>query len=169
MHHTVKELDGDAEMKGIVIYDTSYGNTKKIAETIEETLKESGLKVDLFHVKDIKELRGDYDFLVLGSPTKMTTMSWTVRRFIGKKIKGEEWANKPFAAFDTEGESVIRKGGGSAAEKIAGKLKGKGLKQIQPILKTAVLGTKGPLKDGEIEKAKAYAGKLASELKGIGE
>jgi len=169
MHHTVKELDGDAEMKGIVIYDTSYGNTKKIAETIEETLKESGLKVDLFHVKDIKELRGDYDFLVLGSPTKMTTMSWTVRRFIGKKIKGEEWANKPFAAFDTEGESVIRKGGGSAAEKIAGKLKGKGLKQIQPVFKAAVLGIKGPLKDGEIEKAKAYAGKLASELKGIGE
>ena len=169
MHHTVKELDGDAEMKGIVIYDTSYGNTKKIAETIEETLKESGLKVDLFHVKDIKELRGDYDFLVLGSPTKMTTMSWTVRRFIGKKIKGEEWANKPFSAFDTEGESAIRKGGGSAAEKISGKLKDKGLKQIQPVLKAAVLGIKGPLKDGEIEKAKAYAGKLASELKGIGE
>ena len=26
-------------MKGIVVYDTSYGNTKKIAETITETLK----------------------------------------------------------------------------------------------------------------------------------
>jgi len=25
-------------MKGIVIYDTSYGNTKRIAETIAETL-----------------------------------------------------------------------------------------------------------------------------------
>jgi len=45
-------------MKGIVVYDTSYGNTKKIAETIAETLKESGIEVDLFYVKDLKKLSG---------------------------------------------------------------------------------------------------------------
>lgn len=155
-------------MKGVVIYDTTYGNTKKIAEAITETLKESGLEVDICHVKDIKELSGDYDFLMLGSPTKIGTMSWAVRGFIGKKIKGEEWANKPFAAFDTEGESIMKKGGGSAAEKISKKLEDKELKQLQPTLKVAVLGMKGPLKDGEIEKAKEYAKKLVSELKGIG-
>jgi flavodoxin len=38
-------------MKGIVIYDSSYGNTRKIAETIAETLKESGMELDLFSVK----------------------------------------------------------------------------------------------------------------------
>ena len=43
-------------MKGIVVYDTSYGNTKRIAETIAETLKESGIEVDLFYVKDVKKL-----------------------------------------------------------------------------------------------------------------
>jgi flavodoxin len=155
-------------MKGVVIYDTTYGNTKKIAEAITDALKESGLKVDIFHVKDIKELSGDYDFLILGSPTKIGTMSWAVRGFIGKKIKGNEWANTPFAAFDTEGESIMKKGGGSAAEKISKKLKDKGLKQLQPVLKAAVLGIKGPLKDGEIERAKEYAKKLVYELKGIG-
>lgn len=154
-------------MKGVVIYDTTYGNTKKIAEVIADTLKESGLKVDIFHVKDVKELSGDYDFLILGSPTKIGTMSWAVRGFIGKRIKGEEWANKPFAAFDTEMESVMKKGGGSAAEKISGKLKDKGLKQLQPELKAIVSGMKGPLKDGEIEKAKEYAKKLVLEIKGI--
>ena len=41
-------------MKGIIIYDTSYGNTQKIAETITETLKESGIEVDLFDVKTVK-------------------------------------------------------------------------------------------------------------------
>jgi len=106
-------------IKGVVIYDTTYCNTKNIAEAITETLKESGLKVDISHVKDIKELGGDNDFLILGSPTKIGTMSWAVRGFIGKKIKGEELANKPFAAFDTEGESIMKKGGGSAAEKIS--------------------------------------------------
>ena len=39
-------------MKGIVIYDTAYGNTQKIAETITATLKESGVEVDLFDVKN---------------------------------------------------------------------------------------------------------------------
>jgi flavodoxin len=154
-------------MKGVVIYDTTYGNTKKIAEIIADTLKESGLKVDISHVKDTKDLSGDYDFLILGSPTKIGTMSWAVRGFIGRKIKGEKWANKSYAAFDTEMESVMEKGGRSAAEKISKKLKDKGLKQLQPELKAIVKGMKGPLRDGEIEKAKEFAKKLVSELKGI--
>jgi len=63
-------------MKGIVVYDTSYGNTKKIAETIAETLKESGIEVDLFDVKDVKKLSAkDCNFLVLGSPTRFGTLS----------------------------------------------------------------------------------------------
>ena len=50
-------------MKGIIIYDTSYGNTKEIAETIEETLKESGIEADLFKVNEVKKLSAkEYDF-----------------------------------------------------------------------------------------------------------
>jgi len=98
-------------MKGIVVYDTSYGNTKKIAETITETLKESGIEVDIFQVKQVKKLSAkDYDFLVLGSPTKFGTMSLAIRFFFGK-VKSEEWMNKPFAAFDTENPENIEKKG----------------------------------------------------------
>ena len=58
----------DLRVKGMVVYDTSYGNTQKIAETITETLKESGIEVDLFDVKNVKKLSGkNYSFLVLGS------------------------------------------------------------------------------------------------------
>ena len=65
-----------------------HGNTKKIAETIAETLKESGIEVDLFDVKDVKKLSAkDYNFLVLGSPTKFGTMSFAVRVLFGQ---GEE-------------------------------------------------------------------------------
>jgi menaquinone-dependent protoporphyrinogen IX oxidase len=96
-------------MKGIVVYDTSYGNTKKIAETIAETLKESGIKVDLFDVKDLKKLNAkDYNFLALGSPTRFGTMSFAIRSFLGK-VKSEEWMNKPFAAFDTENPENIER------------------------------------------------------------
>ena len=152
-------------MKGIVIYDTSYGNTKRIAETIAETLKESGIEVDLFDVKDVKKLSAkDYNFLVLGSPTKFGTMSFAIRFFLGK-VESEEWMNKPFAAFDTENPENVEKKQGSAAEKIAEKLRDKKMSQLLPVLKALVLGMKGPFIDGEIERTKEYAKGLATKLK----
>jgi menaquinone-dependent protoporphyrinogen IX oxidase len=157
-------------MKGIVVFDTSYGNTKTIAQTITETLRESGIDVDAFHVKDVKKLSTkDYNFLVLGSPTRFGTMSFAVRGFLGK-VKSEEWANKPFAAFDTENPENIERARienkeWSAAEKIAANLRDKKMNELLPVLKALVLGEKGPLKEGEIERAKEYAGRLAVELK----
>jgi menaquinone-dependent protoporphyrinogen IX oxidase len=157
-------------MKGIVVYDTSHGNTKKIAETMVETLKESGLETDLFHVKDAKKLSAkEYDFLVLGSPTKFGTMSFAVKGFLGK-VKSEEWMNKPFTAFDTENPENIEQARAqnkewSAAEKIAEKLKEKKMNQLTPVLKAAVLGWKGPLVEGEINRTKDYARELAVKLK----
>ncbi|TRO46019.1 hypothetical protein E2P30_00700, partial [Candidatus Bathyarchaeota archaeon] len=154
---------------GIVIYDTSYGNTKKIGETIAETLKESGMEVDLFYVKDVNKLNGsDYDFLVIGSPTKFGTMSFTVKRFLGK-VKSEEWMNKPFAAFDTENpenveQSRVKNKEWSAAEKIAEKLKEKKMTQLLPVLKALVIGQRGPLVDGEINRTMGYARELETKL-----
>jgi len=157
-------------MKGIVVYDTSYGNTKKIAETIAETLRESGIEVDLFDVKDVKRLSAkDYDFLALGSPTRFGTMSFAIRGFLGK-VKTEEWMSKPFAAFDTENpenveKALAEKKEWSAAEKISEKLRDTKMKQVLPVLKSLVLGQKGPLKEGEIERTKGYARDLAVKLK----
>jgi menaquinone-dependent protoporphyrinogen IX oxidase len=157
-------------MKGIVVYDTSYGNTKKIAETIAETLKESGLEVDLFDVKEVKKLSAkDYGFLVLGSPTRFGTMSFAIRGFLGK-VKKEEWMNKPFAAFDTENpENIerarVEKKEWSAAEKISEKLRDKKMNQLLPVLKASVLGQKGPLVEREVERTKDYARQLAAKLK----
>ena len=152
-------------MKSMVVYDTSYGNTKKIAETIAETLKEFGLEVDVFHVKEVKKLSAkDYGFLVVGSPTRFGTMSFAVRGFLGR-VKSEEWVNKPFAAFDTENPENMEKPQFSAAEKIAERLRDKKMNQLSPVLKAAVLGQKGPLQDGEIERTKEYARTLAAKLK----
>ena len=99
----------DWKMKGLVVYDSSYGNTRTIAEAISGTLKESGIEVDAFYVKNVKELNSkDYNFLVLGSPTKFGTMSFAVRRFLGK-LKSDEWMNKPFSTFDTENPENIER------------------------------------------------------------
>ncbi len=117
-------------MKGIVLYDTSYGNTKKIAETIAQQLRDSGVEADLSHIKDTNNLNeNNYSFLVLGSPTKFGTMSFAAKFFIGK-IKTETWTGKPFAAFDTENPENIERSqkenkDWSAAKKIARKLERK--------------------------------------------
>jgi menaquinone-dependent protoporphyrinogen IX oxidase len=153
-------------MNGIVIYDTSHGNNKMIAEAVAETLKESSFEVALSYVKNVKKLGADdYDFLVIGSPTRMGMMSFAVRWFINGKIKGKDWKDKPFAAFGTNLAQSIEKNGPSAAEKIARKLVGKGLRQILPVLRPAVLGISGPLREGEVEKAKEWTHELASKLK----
>ena len=157
-------------MKGIVVFDTSYGNTRTIAETISETLKESGIEVDTFYVKDVKKLNAkDYDFLVLGSPTKFGTMSFTIKGFLGK-VNSKEWINKPFAAFDTENPENIERARienkeWSAAEKISKKLGEKKMNQLLPVLKAVVFGQKGPLQEGEIERTKEYSRNLAVTLK----
>lgn len=157
-------------MKGLVVYDSSYGNTRIIGETIAETLRESGMEVDVYYVKAARELNaGGYDFFVVGSPTRFGTMSFTVKRFLGR-LKSPEWQNKPFAAFDTENPENIEKSriqnkNWSAAEKIAGKLKEKQMRQLLPVLKAVVLGWKGPLQEGEIERTREYALEFASRLK----
>ena len=157
-------------MNGIIVYDTSYGNTKKIAETILETLKEAEIAADIFYVKEVKKLSAkDYDFFVLGSPTKFGTMSFTVKSFLGK-VKKEEWINKPFIAFDTENPENVEKARvenkeWSAAEKISEKLKEKQMSQLLPVLKALVLDWKGPLVEGEIERTKDYARQFATKLK----
>jgi len=53
----------------------------------------------------------------------------------------------------------------NAAEKIAEKLKEKKMNQLTPVLKAAVLGQKGPLVEGEIDRTKDYARELAVKLK----
>ena len=152
-------------MKGIVIFDSSYGSTKKIADAVAETLKESSIEIGTYYVKDVKKLSArDYDFLVVGSPTKFGTMSFAMKGFLSK-INGKEWKNKPFAAFDTENPENIEKKESSAAEKIAEKLKEKQMEQLLPVLKGIVLGWKGPLQDGETERVKGYTRELVAKLK----
>ncbi len=99
-------------------------------------------------------------------------MSFAIRFFLGK-VKSEEWINRPFAAFDTENPENIEKSRAenkewSAAEKISEKLGEKKMNQLVPVLKAAVLGQKGPLVEGEIDRTKVYARGLAAKFGEMG-
>lgn len=151
-------------LKGIVLYDTGYGNTQQIAEAIADALKERGHEVGLHHIRDAGKIGpADYDFVVIGSPTKMGTMSFAMRRFLGK-FKGEGWKGKPFFAFDTELVDNIEKGEASAGEKIQKELEERGMKPLVTVLKVGVAGMKGPLVSGAVEMAREHALDFASSL-----
>jgi menaquinone-dependent protoporphyrinogen IX oxidase len=137
-----------------------YGNTKKIAETISETLNESGMEADLLNLKELKKLSAkDYDFMVLGYPTRFGTMSSAIKFFLSK-VKTEEWMNKAFVAFDTENPENMEKREWSAAEKIAKKLREKKMNQLLPVLKAAVLGQKERFKKAKSTGRKTTHGNL---------
>ncbi|MCC7558000.1 MAG: flavodoxin domain-containing protein, partial [Methanobacteriaceae archaeon] len=63
-------------MKALIVYGTRYGSTSEIAEEIGKILKDKGVEVDIFDVKEMKGTEiSSYDLVVAGSGIKMG--SWT--------------------------------------------------------------------------------------------
>lgn len=65
--------------KGIVIYYSRTGNTKRMAEKIAEGMRSEGVETDLRNVFDGFNLL-DYTAIVVGSPTQYGTMAWEVKK-----------------------------------------------------------------------------------------
>lgn len=157
-------------MKALVIYDSVFGNTEKIAQGIGEALG-SPEEVSTVQVKEVNldQLSG-LDILVVGSPTRAFKATGAVSSFL-KQIPQNGLAGVSVAAFDTRFEAeesnskflkfMVRKFG-YAAEPIAEKLKKKGGNQKVPPGTFIVEGTEGPLRDGELERAAAWAKELRS-------
>ena len=88
--------------KVIVVYESKYGNTKLVAETISEGMREvEGMETVVSGVKDVDLNRiPDYDAILLGSPNHMGGPTGGIKKFIDKlgklPLKG-----KRFAVFDT--------------------------------------------------------------------
>jgi flavodoxin I len=141
-------------MKALVVYDSTYSNTEKIAKAIGAAL--SG---------DVKVLRAaeantadfaSFDLLVIGSPTyggrPMPSVVTLVNNISESAIKG-----KNVAVFDTRIPSKMVKLFGFAADRIAKNLKEKGANLLVPPEGFFVTGKAGPLKDGEPERAAVWA------------
>jgi menaquinone-dependent protoporphyrinogen IX oxidase len=70
--------------KTLVTYDSGYGATAVVAETIAEALTEKGLKVDLRRV-GLKDLSG-YDAVLVGSPIRFGRCTPRIKRFLKKNL-----------------------------------------------------------------------------------
>ena len=141
-------------MKALIVYDSVYGNTEKIARAIAEAITPSGeVKVLGVGEANPSELAST-DLLIVGSPTHAGRPTPAVQALLNKvpKLQGIN-----VAAFDTRSQSKLVKVFGNAAGRIARNLKGKGGNLIASPEGFLVTGTKGPLKEGEMERAAAWA------------
>jgi flavodoxin len=152
-------------MKVLIVYDSvsPMKVTAKVAETIGAVLKEKGIEVDSFFVKDVdKTVVKNYDCLIAGAPTMAFRVSIEMGQFL-KGLSSEDFSGKLAAAFDTQVQSRFS---GNAAKGIEGKLKSLGFKLITAPLIAYVEGKKDEwrLKEGEQEKAKNWAQTVAEVL-----
>ena len=138
-------------MKAIIIYHTRFGNTEKIAKSLEIGLKKaSGIQdVVCTNVRDIVSVDSlkEYDIICIGAPTEGFSAPKPIKEFLGK-LKRVNLAGKYGFAFDTKVDSKLS---GSAAKFIEKELKSQGLQIISPLESAIVFALKdgARLKEGE--------------------
>lgn len=148
-------------MKTLVVYDSVFGNTEKVAQAIG-----AALGAPLLRVGDVKpEHLAGLDALIVGSPTQAFQPLKSVKTFL-KNIPAGALKGVKVAAFDTRADvqevnsrilTAFVKVFGYAAEPIAARLIKKGGTQAMAPAGFFVNGKEGPLRDGELERAAAWA------------
>ena len=150
-------------MNVAVVYHSKWGNCERIARSIARALSDAGHEVKILSVDSAAELDAPPDLLVLGSPTRAGRASGPVKKFI-KRNMTERWKGRLFAAFGTGMRDRGDKAQPKGADDIYGRLESAGLKPIAPAFKAWVSTWKGPLADGEPERAFKFGKELAAAL-----
>jgi len=143
-------------MKALIVYDSVYGNTEKIARTIAEAITPSDeVRVLRASEANPSEL-ASIDLLIVGSPTRAGRPTPAIQDLLNKVPK-PSLQGINVAAFDTRISTKLVGVFGYAAGRIAGNLKRKGGTLIAFPEGFFVTGGKGPLKEGELERAVSWA------------
>jgi flavodoxin len=143
-------------MKALIVYDSVYGNTEKIARAIAEAITPSN-EVKVLRVGEASPSElASVNLLIVGSPTHAGRPVPAVQDFL-KKIPELSLKGISVAAFDTRIPKKIVGVFGYAAGRIAGNLKKKGGTLVASPEGFFVTGGQGPLKEGELERAAGWA------------
>ena len=142
-------------MKTLVVYDSVYGNTEIIARAIGDALPG---EVQVLRVGQVRA--GDWetvDLLIIGSPTHGALATEAVQGLVDR-IGSPAREGARVATFDTRLRWGFLRRYGFAADKMAETLKGKGWTLVGEPGGFFVRGLKkGPLKQGEVDRAAAWA------------
>jgi flavodoxin len=149
-------------MKIIVVYDTVYGCTGEIAKTIADTIG-GDHEVHLASVQQARQMDlADCDLLIVGSPTRGFQATPNIAEYLAglAPVAGQHRA----AAFDTRLDldpvnplRWLLDAGGYASTRIGSALEARGYSVDGRLAGFAVSDVSGPLKAGEIERARQWS------------
>jgi hypothetical protein len=171
-------------MRALVVYESSFGNTAQIARAVWEGMFSRVRDVTLLEVGGAPRLMPrDLDLLVVGGPTHAFGMSRAATRADAQAQSGvtpavatiglREWVasleplERPVyaATFDTRIYAPHLPGSAAAGAMRA--LRHAGFQLTAESENFWVLGTKGPLREGELERAHAWGVELAGLLSSL--
>jgi len=148
----------EAKEKALIIYDTMWGSTEKMAKAILEGLREEGIEVKLMNITQtgrteiMKEVL-DTKAVLIGSPTINNGIFPTVADFLCY-LKGLRPQGKIGIAFGSFGWA------GGATKAIIEELKATGVEIVEPEIKYSYLPDKE-----ELIQCKELGRRIASRIK----
>jgi len=163
-------------MRAVVAYESWFGNTGALAEAVADELRAEH-DVTLVPVDGPPPSLDGVDLVVVGAPTHVHGLSSKHSRRAALEQKGEErepgggargWLAKlppgegrRAAAFDTRIDKPVILVG-SAGRTLARRLSRKGFELVAPAESFFVRDSDGPLEDGELERARAWARRVSA-------
>ncbi len=150
------------KLKVLVVYDSKYGNTEKVANLIAEGITSTeGNEVIVNKVKEVNlKAEASYDLILIGSPNHFGRHIGSIKKFINKLPKSPLKVDA-YAVFDTYITADFEKAVNKMEEQIS---------EVMPDLKKASAGlsikiegtgpSKGPIVDEELPKCKEFGIKL---------
>lgn len=150
-------------MSALIIYDSHYGNTEQVAQAIAAGAGGRAVRATQEDLVDWDTI----DVLVVGSPTQGGRPTEVIQHYIAR-IPDHVLKGKKVAGFDTRFEEVAQKFPlrllmktiKYAAEKIEKGLIARG-GESAGAMGFIVTGKEGPLKHGELERAKEWGTRIA--------
>jgi flavodoxin len=147
-------------MKSVVVYASTSGNTRRLAEAIAEALRPRG-QVELMAADEAPSTLPAADLVFFGAPTEGHSVSKPMARYLERLTSGS-MHGVAAASFDTR-FGVTKLLSGSAADGIAKRLRSAGARLAAP--PESFLVTRKPeLQPGELARAAVWATSVADSI-----
>ena len=148
--------------EALVMFDTRYGNTERVAKALAKGIQKSAMEATCLNINDARiDAIAGFDFLAIGGPTHFTTASKPMKDFL-EKLEQTNPRGKYGFAFDTRVDSFWA---GSAAKVIERKLKTLGLQIVRPHSSAIVRRAEEGEKSKEVERIESREEKRARKAR----